>query len=81
MGGRLEGERWVTRDSSARGSSVCADFRRMRRDIGFRRLSLDLDFWGGGGGATVGIDVPLELPVSLSLMPLSNEGWDLENME
>ena len=70
----MEGERWVTSDSSARGSNAGPDLLRMRRDIGLRKVSLDFDFVG----AAVGVDYPLEFPVSFSLIPLSNDVWDLE---
>jgi hypothetical protein len=74
MGGTLAGERWVTSDSSARGSSVWPDRRRIRSDMGFRSVSLDLDL----AGAAVGVDVPLALPDSFSLMPLMSDVCDLE---
>ena len=71
------GERWVTSDSSTNGSKTCPDLRRMRSDIGLRRLSLDFPFVGAG----VGVEVLFEWPVSLSLMPLSNDVCDLEKLE
>jgi hypothetical protein len=73
----FEGERWVTSDSSANGSKTCPDLRRIRSDIGFRRLSLDFPFVGAGEG----VEVLFELPVSLSLMPLSNDVCDFEKAE
>lgn len=67
------GERRVTRASSDNGSSAGPDLRRVKRDIGLRRLSRDLDF------AAVGVEAALELPDSFSLMPLSSsEVCDLE---
>jgi hypothetical protein len=62
----MEGERWLTSASSERGSNVCPDRRRIRSDMGLRRLSLDFPL----AGAAVGVDVVLELPDSFSLMPL-----------
>lgn len=48
----------------------------MRSDIGLRRFILDFDL----AGIPVGVEVR-ELPVSLSLMPLSSDVWDLEKVE
>ena len=45
--------------------------------MGLRKVSLDLDLLG----AAVGVEVPLEVPVSLSLMPLSSDVCDLEKLE
>jgi hypothetical protein len=45
--------------------------------MGLRRVSLDLLLAGAG----VGVDVPLELPDSFSLMPLINDVCDLEKAE
>jgi hypothetical protein len=44
--------------------------------MGLRRVSLDFDLLG----AAVGVEVPLELPVSLSLMPLNSDVCDLEKL-
>lgn len=66
----------MTSDSSARGSRVCPDLRRIKSDMGLRRVSLDFDLLG----AAVGVEVPLELPVSLSLMPLNSDVCDLEKL-
>jgi hypothetical protein len=45
--------------------------------MGFRSVSLDLDL----AGAAVGVDVPLALPDSFSLMPLISDVCDLEKVE
>jgi hypothetical protein len=49
----------------------------MRRDMGLRRLSLDLPL----AGAAVGVDIPFDVPASFSLIPLINEVCDLEKAE
>lgn len=67
----------MTIDSSAKGSNVCPDLRRINRDMGFRKVSLDFPFGGGG----MGVRVVLELPDSFSLMPLISEVCDLEKLE
>lgn len=67
----------MTIDSSARGSSVCPDLRRINRDMGFRRVSLDFPL----AGAAVGVEVIFELPDSFSLMPLMSDVCDLEKLE
>jgi hypothetical protein len=45
--------------------------------MGLRRVRRDLVLVG----ATVGVEVPLELLVNLSLMPLSSDVCDLEKLE
>lgn len=75
MGGTTEGALWVTRDSSARCSSGCPDLRRISRDIGFRKLSLDFpDFCGG----PVGVEAGFGVFDSFSLSPLMRDVVDLE---
>ena len=69
----MDGERWVTRDSSASGSRVCPERRRMRKDMGLRRLSLDFRFCG----CAVGIE-GFGVLDSFSLRPLISDVADLE---
>ena len=63
--------------SSDRGSKACPDLRRIRRDMGFRKLSLDLPL----AGAADVVEVALELPDSFSLIPLSSDVCDREKLE
>jgi hypothetical protein len=49
----------------------------MSSDMGLRRFSLDLAF----AGAAVGVEVPLALPDSFSLMPLISDVCDREKLE
>lgn len=74
MGGTSEGERWVTNDSSSRGSRIWPDLRRKSNDMGF--LSRDLVLTGAAAAA--GDEAALELPDSFSVRPLMSEVWDLE---